>query len=31
MPFEPVYLATTLAFFAVWVIVGDIVIHEKRI
>lgn len=31
MTFEPVYLATTLAFFAVWVIVGDIVIHEKRI
>ena len=31
MVFDPVYLATTLTFFTVWIIVGDIVIHERRI
>jgi hypothetical protein len=31
MPFDPLYLATTLGFLAVWMIIGDIVIHEQRI
>ncbi len=30
MSFETIYVATATTFVVVWMVIGDILIHEKR-